>query len=78
MRNLKDLLRHRETYVNYAKERIEDEDWHGLSDAANDLRELDVEIRMLEEINMEKMLDTTSGSPTSWEVLKSNPYNSTP
>lgn len=73
MRNLKDLLRHRETYVNYAKERIEDEDWHGLSDAANDLRELDVEIRMLEQIQQDQSLPTAN-----WKVLKSSPYNSTP
>lgn len=40
------LNAHRRTLVQYAKDRIEDEDWHGLSDAANYLRELDVEIRM--------------------------------
>lgn len=51
MRNIEDLYRHRVTYIKYALERIEDEDWHGLSDAANDLRELDVEIRMIDEIN---------------------------
>ena len=43
---LEGLERHRATLVQYVKDRIEDEDWHGLSDAANDLRELDVEIRM--------------------------------
>lgn len=38
----------RRVYIEYARHRIDDEDWHGVSDAANDLRELDVEIRMLE------------------------------
>lgn len=42
------LRSRRATYIQYAKDRIDDEDWHGCSDAANDLRELDVEIRMLE------------------------------
>jgi hypothetical protein len=45
---MSELLRHRETFIQYAADRLEDEDWHGLSDAANDLRELDVEIRMTE------------------------------
>ena len=48
-RRLDLCLRHRATYVEYCKQRIEDEDWRGLSDAANDLRELDVEIRCLGE-----------------------------
>lgn len=43
-----ELVRHRATLIEYASHRLEDEDWHGLSDAANDLRELDVEIRMTE------------------------------
>lgn len=43
------LYDRRAVYVQYARHRIDDEDWHGVSDAANDLRELDVEIRMLED-----------------------------
>lgn len=45
---LAQLHRHRATFIEYARHRLEDEDWHGLSDAANDLRELDVEIRITE------------------------------
>ena len=45
-RPMDELQRHRATLIEYARHRLEDEDWHGLSDAANDLRELDVEIRM--------------------------------
>lgn len=40
--------RRRANYITYMRDRIEDEDWHGVSDAANDLRELDAEIRTLE------------------------------
>lgn len=42
------LRRRRGTYIQYMRDRIEDEDWHGVSDAANDLRELDCEIRCAE------------------------------
>lgn len=41
------LRERRRVYIEYARHRIDDEDWHGVSDAANDLRELDCEIRML-------------------------------
>jgi len=45
---LDEIHRRRETLVEYARDQLDAEDWHGLSDAANDLRELDVEIRMTE------------------------------
>jgi hypothetical protein len=44
--DLAHLRARRENYIRYLRDRIDDEDWHGASDAANDLRELDVEIRM--------------------------------
>lgn len=47
-KRLEKLQRHRATLIEYARHRLEDGDWHGLSDAANDLRALDVEIRMTE------------------------------
>lgn len=34
----------------YCQFQLDSEDWHGTSDAANDLRELDVEIRMTEDL----------------------------
>ena len=40
--------RRRANYVTYLKDRVEDEDMHGASDAANDIRELDAEIRTVE------------------------------
>lgn len=46
---LAELAKVREGFIRYADDRLHlDEDWHALSDVANDLRELDVEIRMLE------------------------------
>lgn len=36
--------------VEYAQMKLESGDWHGLSDAANDLRELEVELRWLREV----------------------------
>lgn len=32
--------------VDYMKLKIEEKDWHGVCDCANDLRELEVEIKM--------------------------------
>ncbi len=46
---LEGCRRRRSNYIVYLKDRIEDEDWHGGSDACNDLRELDAEIRELED-----------------------------
>lgn len=37
----------RQTIVEYMRSCMEREDWHGVADAANDLRELDAEIRGL-------------------------------
>lgn len=36
---------HRAVLIEYMKIKVEMEDWHGVSDAANDLRELDAEHR---------------------------------
>lgn len=35
----------RETYIAYLLVKVDEEDWHGVSDAANDLRELDARDR---------------------------------
>lgn len=43
------LQERRANFITYLRDRIDDEDWHAVSDAANDLRELDVEIRMTED-----------------------------
>lgn len=36
---------HHRTLVEYLKAKVAKEDWHGVSDAANDLRELEAERR---------------------------------
>lgn len=41
------LYRHRETIMQHMKTRMEDADWHGVSDDANDLREVEAEIKGL-------------------------------
>jgi hypothetical protein len=38
---------HRALMVTYASHRLEEEDWHGVMDAAADLREIDTELRVL-------------------------------
>lgn len=39
----------KKNYIYYLKEKIEEEDWHGVSDAANDLREITIALTMLRE-----------------------------
>lgn len=39
------LLARRVVLIEYLKMKVDERDWHGVSDAANDLRELEVEIR---------------------------------
>ena len=39
----------RANFIQYLYDKVSASDWHAVSDAANDLRELDVEIRMTEE-----------------------------
>lgn len=45
------VMNSREALVAYMKTKIDEEDWHAVSDAANDLRELDVVLEFLEEAN---------------------------
>jgi len=47
------LIKRRETYIAYLKDRTDAEDWHGVQDAGSDLREIDVEIRMVK-LSMEE------------------------
>lgn len=41
------LLRHKETLIRYCAEKMTDEDWHGVEDAASDLRDVEAELRGL-------------------------------
>lgn len=38
----------RKTMIEYLTLKVDGEDWHGCADAANDLREMDIEIAVLE------------------------------
>lgn len=42
-----DLLRRRAHFVQYLKDRTAVEDWHGVMDAAADLREIDAALKVL-------------------------------
>jgi hypothetical protein len=40
----------RANYIAYIEFRLQDRDWHGVMDAAADLREIDTELRVLREV----------------------------
>ena len=46
-KRVRDLRNGRQVYVEYMRLKIDEEDWHGVSDVANDLREVDAELRGL-------------------------------
>jgi hypothetical protein len=39
------LAERKETMIRYLLHKVGEQDWHGVSDAANDLREIEVELR---------------------------------
>jgi hypothetical protein len=45
-----DLRRQIDKLVDYIKLKIEQKDWHGVSDAANDIRELEAKIETYKEL----------------------------
>lgn len=47
---IRDLERQVKQLVYYIHLRIEQTDWHGVSDVANDIRELEAQIRLLKEL----------------------------
>lgn len=50
------LLRSKAVFIEYLYQKIVAEDWHGVSDVANDLRELEIRLEMVagEGINLQK------------------------
>ena len=46
--NIKDLLTQKETMIGYLKMKVEQQDWHGVADAAMDIREIDAKILVLQ------------------------------
>ena len=51
----KDLAAQAQILIEYMKVMMVRHDWHGVSDVANDLRELEAEIRSLEEAEMRSL-----------------------
>ena len=46
---IKNLERRKEVMIDYMRVKIQEEDWHGVSDAAMDIREMETEMRIREE-----------------------------
>jgi len=55
MKDYKDLALQGQVLIDYLKVMVARHDWHGVSDAANDLRELEAEMRSLEEAEMRSL-----------------------
>jgi len=52
------LLEERASLIQYLKTKVTgEEDWHAVSDAANDLREIDVELNFIDELLSTDMLE---------------------
>jgi hypothetical protein len=49
MKKSDQVIQHRNTLIHYLEHKVKICDWHGVSDAANDLREIEVELRMIYE-----------------------------
>lgn len=41
---------HRRNLIVYMLDKVSGQDWHGVSDAANDLREIDVQLKLLRDL----------------------------
>jgi hypothetical protein len=50
MGELLEVEHRRQLLVEYCQMKLDVGDWHGVSDAANDLRELEVELKWLKEV----------------------------
>lgn len=46
--SLHELANKRERMINYLKLKVEEEDWHGVADAAMDLREIEAQIKVIQ------------------------------
>lgn len=44
--NLIKLIESRKTMITYLQLKMDEQDWHGVADAAMDLREIDIQIRV--------------------------------
>jgi hypothetical protein len=53
MSSLQTLHSFKNRLVEYLKLKVEQEDWHGVSDAANDIREVEAKMAILKEVKEE-------------------------
>lgn len=44
------LIKHKSDILKFLHSCVEREDWHGVSDAANDIREIEAKLEVLEEM----------------------------
>ncbi len=54
MKSISVLQTHKQTLIEYLLMKVKQQDWHGVSDAANDIRELDAQIKTIQEIQKEE------------------------
>lgn len=52
--NLEDLKKHKQVLVIYLRSKLEQEDWHGVADAAMDLREICARIDITLDMSLDK------------------------
>ena len=50
-KSISELDKQRETLISYLLSKVEIADWHGVADAAMDLREIEVQIKLLKVLN---------------------------
>lgn len=60
----------RETLLDYMDSKVHLEDWHAVSDAANDLREIDLEIQILNSMLPQLMHLMLSKQELKEQILK--------
>lgn len=58
-------------YVDYLKDRVDAEDWHGVQDAGSDLREVEEQISLLQEIKEWADQKTVQNQKDSEALLRS-------
>ncbi len=70
-----------ESYTSYLQVKIREKDWHAVSDAANDLREIQAKIDILKQINPTPLPQSNSVKgkwPTIGDVFKDITLGSRP
>ena len=56
-KRLKKLSKQKRTMVRYLKEKLKNEDWHGVQDAASDLRDIEAAVEAFESLLEEPVVE---------------------